>query len=83
MMLGFILNGVITALGVYHYEPIFYFELDHTSHWEVEYSNGEFDWEVGDRVQIYFQPDIYHHQAENLDKYNHAYLILIRSKKKL
>lgn len=66
---------VITNFEFDAYENLFTFELDDTSQWEVEYFNGNLDWEVGDRIIIYFQADIYHHQAENLDKHNHAFVI--------
>jgi hypothetical protein len=77
MAMGFFLLAiaVITDFWVDEYENIFRFELDNASHWEVEYFNGNLDWEVGDHIKIYFQPDIYHHSAENLDKHNHAFLI--------
>lgn len=72
-----LLLSLITSLEFDAYEHLFTLELDHTSRWEVEYFHGDFNWEVGDQIKIYYQPDIYHHQAENLDKHNQAYLILM------
>lgn len=71
------ISVVITDFWLDEYENIFHFEADYVSHWEVEYFNGDLDWEEGDRIIIYFQPEIYHHQAENLDKHNYAFLILL------
>ena len=67
--------SVITDFWVDEYENISHLELDSTSHWEVEYFNGHLDWEVGDRIQVYYQPHIYHHRAENLNRQNHAFVI--------
>lgn len=65
----------MTNLVFDSYENVFLFELDHTTRWEVEYFDGDFNWSLGDRIKIYYQPHIYHHRAENLDKHNYAYLI--------
>lgn len=69
-------TGIITELDYDAYENLYSFKLDHTSRWEMEYFDFKvFNWEVGDPIKIYYQNHIYDHFAENLDKYNNAYLI--------
>ncbi len=46
---------------------------------KIEDSNNVFpgyNWADGDRVVIHYQPDTWHHVAENLDKNNYVFVIL-------
>ena len=77
-------TGVITDIGVKmgyeHGEHLTYIDLDQTTRWEIENFDlfSELNWSVGDNLKIFVESGEYHHTALNLDRHNHAFLILIK-----
>lgn len=80
----YVKSGVITNLetkmGHERGEHATFIDLDGASRWEIENFDAapDLNWQIGDKIKIFFEPDSHYHSAENLDKQNQTFLILIR-----